>query len=62
MSEKTPRETADVPSRDVQTPNGAKDTVKGSWLTSTGDEEDDPQRKEAAERAAKAVEPGHERE
>ena len=63
MSEKTPREDADVPSsRDAQKPISANDTVKGSWLTGTGDEEDDPQRKEAAERAEKALEPGHERE
>ena len=63
MSEKTPRETADVPSaRDAQQPITAKDTVKSSWVTGTGDEEDDPLRKEAAERAAKASKPGHERE
>ena len=63
MSEKTRRGNADVPSsRDAQKPINAKDTVEGSWLTGTGDEESDPLRDEAAERAAKASEPGGERE
>ena len=63
MSEETPREEPDAPSvRDVQAPVNAKDTAHGSWVTGTGDEEDDPLRKEAAARAAKAAEPGRERE
>ena len=63
MSEKPPRATADIASsRDAQKPINAKDTVEGSWVTGTGDEESDPLREEAAERAAKASEPGRERE
>lgn len=63
MSKETPRESAAVPSsRDAQKPINAKDTLEGSWVTGTGDEEDDPLREEAAERAAKASEPGRERE
>jgi len=63
VSKETPRETADVPSaRDAQQPIDSKDTVEGSWVTGTGDEEDDPLRKEAAERAARASKPGRERE
>ena len=57
------REIDDVGSpRDSQEPSDANDTVEGSWVTGTGDEETDPLREEAAERAAKASEPGRERE
>ena len=62
MNDRT-RETHDVASaRDAQKPIDAKDTVEGSWVTGTGDEESDPLRNEAAERAAQASEPGRERE
>ena len=63
VDEEKPRDEPDAPSaRDAQAPIDAKDTVEGSWVTGTGDEEDDPLRKDAAARAATAVEPGHERE
>jgi hypothetical protein len=63
VSEAAPRDEPHVPSaRDAQAPKDAKDTVDGSWVTGTGDEEDDPLRKDAAARAQKAVEPGRERE
>ena len=63
MSEESTREEPDAPSaRDAQVPVNAKDTVDGSWVTGTGDEENDPLCKEAAARAAKAAEPGRERE
>ena len=63
MSENTPPGHGDVPSgRDMQRPIDSKDTVEGSWVTGTGHEEDDPLRKEVAERAARASKPGRERE
>lgn len=46
--------------RDVQEPIGQYSSGEGTWLS--GDEEDDPQRDEAAERARRAVEPGRPRE
>lgn len=63
VGDETPGEKPDAPSaRDAQGPVNSKDTAHGSWVTGTGDEENDPLRKEAAVRAAKAAEPGRERE
>lgn len=62
MSDESRREEHAPSARDAQAPSDAKDTVDGSWVTGTGDEEDDPLRKDAAARAATAVEPGRERE
>jgi hypothetical protein len=45
--------------RDAQQPIGPVD-ADDTWLS--GDDADDPLRKEAAERAARAVEPGRPRE
>jgi hypothetical protein len=63
VGEETSGEKPDAPSaRDAQGPVSSKDTAHGSWVTGTGDEECDPLRKDAAARAAKAAEPGRERE
>jgi hypothetical protein len=54
------RKTRKVPTkRELQAPIGPRD-ADGTWLS--GDDEDDPLREEAAERAARAVEPGKPRE
>jgi hypothetical protein len=45
--------------REVQQPMGAAEG-DGTWLS--GEDEHDPQREEAAERASRAVEPGRPRE
>jgi hypothetical protein len=67
MSERKPKagKRADekVPSkRELQEPIGAYGDGKGSWVSGTGDESDDPVRREAAERARRAVRPGRDRE
>ena len=46
--------------RDLQRPIGEYRAGDRTWLS--GDEEDDPLREQAAERAARAVEPGRPRE
>jgi hypothetical protein len=46
--------------RDLQRPIGEYRSSDRTWLS--GDEEDDPLREQAAERAARAVEPGRPRE
>jgi hypothetical protein len=51
---------AEGSARDSQGPMGGFQSEKGTWLS--GDEEDDPLREEAAERARRAVEPVEPRE
>ena len=46
--------------RELQKPIGAVADEHGTWLS--GEDDDDPQREEAAERARSAVEPGRPRE
>lgn len=46
--------------RDLQRPTGEYRSGDRTWLS--GDDEDDPLREQAAERAARAVEPGRPRE
>jgi hypothetical protein len=65
MTEDKSRKQADgsVPTkRELQQPIGETSTGGGTWISGTGDEEHDPQRQEAAKRAARAVEAGRERE
>jgi hypothetical protein len=67
MSERMPKaeKRADekVPSkRELQEPIGEYGDEKGSWISGTGDESGDPARREAAERARRAVRPGRDRE
>ena len=51
----------DVPTiRETQGPMGQPASKDGTWVS--GDDQDDPLRKDAAERAARAVEPGRPRE
>ena len=52
---------ASVPTiRETQGPMGQPASKDGTWVS--GDDQDDPLRKDAAERAARAVEPGRPRE
>ena len=46
--------------RELQAPIGAPASEGGTWLS--GEDEDEPLREEAAERARRAVEPGRPRE